>query len=146
MPNWSIITLNKTVDKELSLLPVDMGIHLVSVHSNGLSTYKERRYLMTKMTDLHKQWLKRPGYKKAFDDSQAEFELAHHIIQTRINSGLSQDELAKKMETSQSSIARLESGTSLPSMRTLTKFAKATNTEINISFKPVKAAKAKMRA
>ena len=91
---------------------------------------------MTKMTDLHKQWLKRPGYKKAFDDSQAEFELAHHIIQTRINSGLSQDELAKK----------LESGTSLPSMRTLTKFAKATNTEINISFKPVKAAKAKMRA
>jgi transcriptional regulator with XRE-family HTH domain len=36
------------------------------------------------------------------------------------------------METSQSSIARLESGTSLPSMRTLTKFAKATNTEINI--------------
>ena len=101
---------------------------------------------MTKITDLHKQWLKRPGYKKAFDDSQAEFELAHHIIQTRINSGLSQDELAQKMETSQSSIARLESGTSLPSMRTLTKFAKATNTEINISFKPVKTQKAKMRA
>ena len=101
---------------------------------------------MTKITDLHKQWLKRPDYKKAFDDSQAEFELARHIIQTRINSGLSQVELAKKMETSQSSIARLESGTSLPSMRTLTKFAKATNTEINISFKPLKAAKDKMRA
>jgi transcriptional regulator with XRE-family HTH domain len=101
---------------------------------------------MTKITDLHKQWLKRPDYKKAFDDSQAEFELARHIIQTRINSGLSQEELAKKMETSQSSIARLESGTSLPSMRTLTKFAKATNTEINISFKSLKAAKDKMRA
>jgi|LauGreDrversion2_6_1035139.scaffolds.fasta_scaffold36265_1 transcriptional regulator with XRE-family HTH domain len=101
---------------------------------------------MTKITDLHKQWLKRPDYKKAFDDFQAEFELARHIIQTRINSGLSQEELAKKMETSQSSIARLESGTSLPSMRTLTKFAKATNTEINISFKPLKAAKDKMRA
>jgi phage-related protein len=31
MPNWSVITLNKTVDKELSLLPVDMGSHLVRI-------------------------------------------------------------------------------------------------------------------
>ena len=28
MPNWSVVSLSKTVDKELSLLPVDMGGHL----------------------------------------------------------------------------------------------------------------------
>jgi phage-related protein len=31
MPNWSVVSLSKTVDKELSLLPVDMGGHLVRI-------------------------------------------------------------------------------------------------------------------
>jgi phage-related protein len=31
MPNWSVISLSKTVEKELSLLPVDMGSHLVRI-------------------------------------------------------------------------------------------------------------------
>lgn len=92
-------------------------------------------------TTLHSHWLKTPGYKEAFDASQAEFELARQLIETRIKSGLSQGELATKMGTSQSTIARLESGTSMPSMRTLTKFAQATNSQLQILFKPVKAAK-----
>ena len=31
MPNWSVVSLSKTVDKELSQLPVDMGGHLVRI-------------------------------------------------------------------------------------------------------------------
>jgi phage-related protein len=31
MPNWSVVSLSKTVDKELSLLPVNMGGHLVRI-------------------------------------------------------------------------------------------------------------------
>ena len=97
-------------------------------------------------TTLHSRWLKTPGYKEAFDASQAEFELARQLIETRIKSGLSQGELASKMGTSQSTIARLESGTSMPSMRTLTKFAQATNSQLQILFKPVKAAKTRAAA
>jgi transcriptional regulator with XRE-family HTH domain len=40
------------------------------------------------------------------------------------------------MGTSQSTIARLESGASMPSMRTLAKFALATNSQLQIFFKP----------
>ena len=101
---------------------------------------------MSKITTLHQRWLKSPGYKEALEESQAEFELARQLIETRIKSGLSQEQLASKMGTSQSTIARLESGASMPSIRTLTKFAQATNSQLQILFKPSKPAKVRAPA
>lgn len=54
---------------------------------------------MTAISELHTQWLKRPKYKKIFIDKQAEHELAQKIIRARINSGLSQQVIAKKWES-----------------------------------------------
>jgi DNA-binding XRE family transcriptional regulator len=90
---------------------------------------------MTKISTLHQEWMKKPGYKAAYESTRAELELAQQLIETRIKRGLSQGELATKMGTSQSTIARLESGKSMPSMRTLTKFAEATQAELQITFR-----------
>lgn len=90
---------------------------------------------MTKISTLHKKWSKEPAYRAAYDSLKAEFQLAEQLIEARIRSGLSQEELAQRMGTSQSTIARLESGTSMPSMRTLAKFANATNCDVRIQFK-----------
>ena len=38
---------------------------------------------MTKITDLHKLWLKQPGYRKVFNNSEAEFRLARELIQAK---------------------------------------------------------------
>jgi hypothetical protein len=38
---------------------------------------------MTKITALHKLWLKQPGYRKVFNNSEAEFRLARELIQAR---------------------------------------------------------------
>lgn len=101
---------------------------------------------MTKISNLHKKWIKNPEYKKAFEESRVEFEIAREIIETRMKKGLSQEELAALMNTSQSAIARLESGSSLPSIRTLAKLAEATNMKIEIHFKPNKMMKQKIAA
>ena len=101
---------------------------------------------MTKISTLHKRWLKEPAYKKAYEESEIEFEIAKEIIEARMKCGLSQEELAVLMETSKSAIARLKSGTSLPSMRTLARLAKATNSEIQIHFKQIKPTKQKIAA
>ena len=50
----------------------------------------------------------------------------------------SRAELARRMGTSQSAIARLESGRSRPSTRTLRKFAEATGMKLRFVFEPVK--------
>jgi transcriptional regulator with XRE-family HTH domain len=43
-----------------------------------------------------------------------------------VRAGLTQEQLAEKMQTTQSTIARLESGRSFPSLRTLARYAEAT--------------------
>jgi transcriptional regulator with XRE-family HTH domain len=93
---------------------------------------------MTKISTLHEQWLKAPDYKDAYEESHAEFALARQLIEARTKSGFSQEEIASRMGTSQSAVARLERGNTLPSMRTLSRYARATNCEISIQLKPIK--------
>lgn len=69
---------------------------------------------MTKISTLHKSLLKDPAYKAAYGSLSTEFELAQKLIEVRVKSGMSQGELAQKMGTSQSAIARLESGSAMP--------------------------------
>ncbi|KQT17178.1 XRE family transcriptional regulator [Methylobacterium sp. Leaf399] len=92
---------------------------------------------MTKMTDLHAKWMTDEDYRNAYVDLEEEFALARALIAARSKAGLTQEELAQRMETSQSAIARLETGRSKPSARTLERFARATGTSLRISFEPV---------
>jgi ribosome-binding protein aMBF1 (putative translation factor) len=63
---------------------------------------------MTKVSDLHKKRMKDPEYRKAHDELQPEFDLARAVIQARVSAGLTQQQLAERMSTTQSDIARLE--------------------------------------
>ena len=95
---------------------------------------------MTKLKDLHRKWMKDPGYRKEYDALEEEFALAAEVAKARDRAGLSQAELARRMKTTQSTIARLESGRGRPSTRTLGRFAKATGHRLRISFEPMKRA------
>ena len=95
---------------------------------------------MIKFDTLHKKWMKDPAYRREYDALEEAFAL----IAARARAGLSQAQLAKRMKTTQSAIARLESGRAKPSTRTLARFAAATGHRLKISFEPVK--KGKKRA
>ena len=77
-----------------------------------------------------------PSYAKAYDELETEFELARQMIEARVRAGLTQEELAARMRTSRTVIARLESGRVLPSTRTLERLAAATGSRLKISFEP----------
>lgn len=96
---------------------------------------------MTKIKDLHKSWLRDADYRRAYDALGEEFALAAALIAARAQAGLSQEQLAEKMATSQSAIARMESGRVLPSGTTLKRFARATGTRLRITFEPAKPSK-----
>ena len=61
----------------------------------------------------------------AYADMAGEFSVIHEIVAARAKAGLSQSEVAQRMGTTQSAVARLESGKRLPSMRTVERFAQA---------------------
>ncbi len=92
---------------------------------------------MKNLRDLHDEWMAEdPAYKREYDALEEEFAMIKALIGARVKAGLTQEQLAQRMETSQSAIARLESGRTMPSGRTLARFAKATGTTLKISFVP----------
>jgi transcriptional regulator with XRE-family HTH domain len=93
---------------------------------------------MTRIKDLHSEWMKDPEYRQEYDALAAEFELVRALIEARSQAGLTQEQLAERMDTSQSAVARMESGKIMPSSRTLERFARATGTRLRISFEPEK--------
>ena len=91
---------------------------------------------MSDIRTLHRKWMKDGKYRKVYKVLEGEFELARAVIQARSQAGLTQQQLAKRMSTTQSVIARLESGRSCPSTQSLERLAVATGTRLRISFEP----------
>jgi predicted transcriptional regulator len=75
---------------------------------------------------LRKKMLVDREVRAAYNALADEFDLARELIAARTRAGLTQAEVATRMETTQSAIARLESGAQRPSVKTLLKFASAT--------------------
>lgn len=71
--------------------------------------------------------LARPAIKKAYEDLANEFAFLDEILKARAESGLTQAEVAVRVGTTQSAIARLESAepSHSPSIATLQRYAKA---------------------
>ncbi len=91
---------------------------------------------MSEVRDLHEKWQRDPEYRAAYEELGPEFELARVLIEARTSAGLTQAQLAERMQTTQSVVARLESGRARPSTRTLEKIAQCTGTRLRISFEP----------
>ena len=81
---------------------------------------------MTELADLKARILANPEARAEYEAQAPEFELARELITARTRAGLTQSELAERMHTTQSTIARLESGRTMPSRRTLARYAEAT--------------------
>jgi len=78
-----------------------------------------------KWENIKEDLLKDPRFQKAYKEQELSFEVAKQIIKIRLKKNLTQVELAKKIGTKQSSIARAESGDALPSLTFLARIAKA---------------------
>ncbi|MDE0697819.1 MAG: helix-turn-helix transcriptional regulator [Boseongicola sp.] len=91
---------------------------------------------MSTLDELHDRWSKDADYREAYDGLGPEFELAQALVEARTQAGMTQAELAARMKTTQSAVARLESGRVPPSTRTLERVARATGTRLRIQFDP----------
>jgi ribosome-binding protein aMBF1 (putative translation factor) len=66
---------------------------------------------MSKVENLHHKWMKDDeDYRQSYQEQAEEFDLARAVIEARLAAGLTQNELAGRVATAQSVIARLESG------------------------------------
>ena len=83
-----------------------------------------------------KKLLKDPEFRAKYESLEPEYKLAATLIRLRLAKGLTQEQLAKFLNTKQESIARLESGGSLPSLSTVKRVAEALDADVEIIVKP----------
>lgn len=97
------------------------------------------------MTRLHnKPFIKKlmvdPKFKAEYDTLAPEFELLEKMLKARVTAGLSQAEIAKRMNTTTSVVGRLEtaggSKRHSPSLHTLERYAAALGYKLNIELVP----------
>ena len=81
---------------------------------------------------LKARLLANPEVRAEYDALAPEFEIAAELVAARLRAGLSQVELAERMGTSQSAVARLESGRTLPSTKTILRYGKATGSRLRV--------------
>ncbi len=80
---------------------------------------------MSSISRLKKKWQTDSEFREAYDALKPELHLARRLIAARSRAGLSQTEVARRMGTTQSTVARLESGQRLPAMSSLQRYANA---------------------
>lgn len=90
---------------------------------------------MQKWTSFKKELLKNSEFKSEYERLKPKYDLITQLINARLKAGLSQTDLAKKVGTKQSAIARLESGQANPTVSYLEKVAKAVNSNLYIYIK-----------
>ena len=78
--------------------------------------------------------LKNHKFRKHYDEYGKQLEIGYKILQLRKQKRISQLELAKKLKTQQSNIARIETGKENLSVNTLEKIANALNCQFEIPF------------
>jgi ribosome-binding protein aMBF1 (putative translation factor) len=98
-----------------------------------------RKYIPVE--ESFRRWDKEAGFRRAYDALEDEFVLAAALIDARGHAGLSQEDVAARMHTSQQAVSRLEGGRANPSLKMLRRFAQATGTRLKISFEPLRKAR-----
>jgi transcriptional regulator with XRE-family HTH domain len=84
--------------------------------------------------ELKARALEREDVRAEYDHLEEEFSFLDGFLEARSSAGMSQAEVAEKMGTTQSAIARLESGKGKhsPSLTTLRKYAHALGYRIDL--------------
>ena len=80
---------------------------------------------MKALATLKAGLLANPETRAAYDAQVAEFQIARELIAARARAGLTQADVAERMDTTQSAIACMEGGRRVPSLRSVQRYARA---------------------
>lgn len=82
------------------------------------------------------EFMKDPEWRAGYEKVRQENEPLRAILRARVEKGMTQAAIAKKMGTTQSSIARVEAGKSHPTIPFMQRLAEALDMRLEIRFLP----------
>lgn len=87
---------------------------------------------------LTKELMKNRKFRREYKKKDLRLDISLLIEEWRIKQGFTQSKLARRMNTKQEAIARVERGNYMPSLSFLERVAKAFGAELEIKFKTPK--------
>jgi len=89
------------------------------------------------LEDFKSKALKNADVKTEYDALTPLFSIKKQLIATRLDKGITQEQIAEKIGTSKSNISRLESlnNTYMPNLGTLIRYAEALGFRLNIGLR-----------
>lgn len=93
---------------------------------------------MTKVSDLKQEWMNDPGFRAGYEEADADHRIFEALIHARKRAGLTQSQLARRLKTTQSAIARLESGRGSTKLETLRRYVAATDSRLVVDVRPAR--------
>jgi DNA-binding XRE family transcriptional regulator len=91
---------------------------------------------MTKLKDLKARHMRDPEFRKEYEKADLEYAAAEELIKARTRAGMTQQQVAEALGTTQSSVARMESGSVVPSLKTIRRFAEVTGSRVSLHLDP----------
>ena len=87
---------------------------------------------MATLKELKKRYMEDPEFREQYALVDEEYALVETLVRARAAANLTQAEVARRIGTTQSAIARLEGGRVSPSFATLRRYAEATGTRLTV--------------
>ena len=103
-----------------------------AAHSRSPGERDEGSDAITKLKDLKKRFMEEPAFREEYARVDEEDALVEALVCARTAAKLTQAELARRLGTTQSAVARLEGGRVSPSFATLRRYAAATGTRLTV--------------
>lgn len=100
---------------------------------NTIKKYKTKNgveYVL--FEDMKRQMLASPGLKAAYDALAPKYALISAMLDARTKKGMTQAEIADRAGTTQSAIARFESGRTNPTLEFASRLSKAVGAKLEI--------------
>ena len=91
---------------------------------------------MTKLKDLKARCMEDSAFREEYARIDEEYALIEALVRARTAAKLTQAELARRLGTTHSAVARLEGGRVSPSFATLRRYAEATGTRLSVDLVP----------
>jgi ribosome-binding protein aMBF1 (putative translation factor) len=87
-------------------------------------------------SEVRRRRIEKPAARAGYENARLAYEVGRQIRELREARGVSQRQLAERMGTTQSVIARLEAGGTKPSLSTLERVANALGASLRVSLGP----------
>ena len=91
---------------------------------------------MTELKVLKERFMEDPEFREEYARVDEEYALVEALVRARAAANLTQAEVARRLGTTQSAIARLEGGKVSPSFATLRRYAAATGARLTVGLAP----------